>query len=170
MILAGSLATCYSRLGGWLLLWLKTLASNACFAFAGCSRASGRVPCAGCLLALAHCNFGDLPSCFGSEVSCGVWRLLCAGPSSRHFALGLDSVAGRPLLRGAAKLNGSSVPHGHETVSETGHFCALHIIPVRWPLLCAGPRPCHFCAGVGLCSGPALTTQGRHTQRLVCPT
>ena len=92
------------------------------------------------------------------------------GRALATFALGSDSVAGRPLLRGAATLNGSSVPHGHETVSETGHFCALHIIPVRWPLLCAGPRPCHFCAGVGLCSGPALTTRGRHTQRLVCPT
>ena len=46
------------------------------------------------------------------------------------FALGSDSVAGRPLLRGAATLNGSSVPHGHETVSETGHFCAGHMIPV----------------------------------------
>ena len=39
-----------------------------------------------------------------------------------------------------------------------------------WPLLCAGPSPRLFCAGVRLCSGPALTTRGRHTQRLVCPT
>ena len=46
------------------------------------------------------------------------------------FALGSDSVAGLPLLRGAATLNGSSVPRGHETVSETGHFCAGHMISV----------------------------------------
>ena len=31
-----------------------------------------------------------------------------------------------------------------------------------WPLLCAGPRPRLFCAGLTLCSGPALTTRGRH--------
>ena len=79
-----------------------------CFLRPGCSRASRRVLCAGCLLALARYS-GDLPSCFGRELSGGVW-----------------------------------------------------------PLLCAGPR--HFCAGVRLCSGPALTTRGRHTQRLVCPT
>ena len=35
VMLAERLATCYSRLGGWLLLWLKKLASNACFAFSG---------------------------------------------------------------------------------------------------------------------------------------
>ena len=64
------------------------------------------------------------------------------------FAPGSDSVAGRPFLSGAATLNGSSVPHGHETVSETGHFCAGHMISVclaltlRWaessPLLRRG--------------------------------
>ena len=65
-----------------------------------------------------------------------------------------DSVAGRPLLRGAATLDGSSVPHGHEAVSEIGRFCAGHMISVclaltlcraetgpllrwaRFPLLC----------------------------------
>ena len=52
------------------------------------------------------------------------------GRDRAAFALGSDSVAGRPLLRGAATLNGSSVPHGHESVSETGHFCAGHMIPV----------------------------------------
>ena len=36
-------------------------------------------------------------------------------------------------------------------------------LTLRW----AGPR--HFCSGVGPCSGPALTTRGRHAQRLVCP-
>ena len=41
------------------------------------------------------------------------------------FALGSDSVAGRPLLRGAATLNGSSVPLGNEAV----------------PLLCRADRP-----------------------------
>ena len=39
-----------------------------------------------------------------------------------------------------------------------------------WPLLSAGPSPRHFCAGVELCCGPALTTRDRHAQRLVCPT
>ena len=37
-------------------------------------------------LTLAHCHSGDLPSCFGREVSGGVWPLLCAGPSPRHFS------------------------------------------------------------------------------------
>ena len=60
--------------------------------------------------------------------------------------------------------------HGHNTVSEISRFCAGHMISVRWPLLCAGPSPRHFCAWVRLCSGPALTTRGRHAQRLVCPT
>ena len=42
------------------------------------------------------------------------------------FAPGLDPVAGRPLLRGAATLNGSSVPHGHELVCPTlGHEARL---------------------------------------------
>ena len=63
-------------------------------------------------------------STVGREVSGGVWPLLCAGPGPRHFCAGVGPCAGRPLLRGAATLNGSSVPHGHETVSETGHFCA----------------------------------------------
>ena len=39
-----------------------------------------------------------------------------------------------------------------------------------WPLLCAGPGPCLFCARVGPFRGPALTARGRHAQRLVCPT
>ena len=87
------------------------------------------------------------------------------------FTLKSDSAAGRPLLRGAATLNGSSVPLGHDAVSGTGHFCGGHLISVRWPLLCAaGPSPRHFCAVLRLCSGPALTTRGRHAQRLVCPT
>ena len=30
--------------------------------------------------------------------------------------------------------------------------------------------PRHFCAGLRLCSGQALTTRGRHAQWLVCPT
>ena len=30
-----------------------------------------------------------------------------------------------------------------------------------WPLLCAGPRPCHFCAGHSLYSGPALSCELR---------
>ena len=33
-----------------------------------------------------------------------------------------------------------------------------------------GPSLCHSCAVLRLCSGPALTTRGRHTRRLVCPT
>ena len=77
------------------------------------------------------------------------------------FAPGSDSVAGRPLLRGAATLNGSS-PRGHETVSGNGNFCAVHVISVclaltlRWaetgpllhwarvPLLCP-----YFALGLG---------------------
>ena len=88
---------------------------------------------------------------------------LALGRVLATFALGSDSVAGRPLLRGAATLNGSSVPHGHETVSETGHFCAGHMIPMcqaltlrwagtgpllRWarvPLLCP-----YFALGLAL--------------------
>ena len=89
VVLAGRLATCFSRLGGWLLLWLKGLTSFACFAFAGCSRSSRRVPCADCLLTLAHCYSSDLPSCFGHRVSGGVCQVgpyqICAGPSPRHF-------------------------------------------------------------------------------------
>ena len=50
------------------------------------------------------------------------------------FALGSDSVAGLPLLRGAATLNGSSVPHGHETLSGAGHFSA-HDLLMSGPLL-----------------------------------
>ena len=46
------------------------------------------------------------------------------------FAPGLDPAAGRPLLSGAATLNGSSIPLGHETVSETGHFCAGYMVSV----------------------------------------
>ena len=56
------------------------------------------------------------------------------------FALGTDSVAGRPLLRRAATRNGSPVPLGRDAVSGTGHFCAGHMNPVRWPLRCAGLR------------------------------
>ena len=44
----------------------------------------------------------------------------------------MDSVVGRPLLRGAATLNGSFVPHGHESVSATGRFCAGHTLTLRW--------------------------------------
>ena len=94
--------------------------------------------CAGCLLALARYS-GDLPSCFGREVSGGVWPLLgcsCDLPSCvRREGVGREA-------------SGGGV----------------------WPLLCAGPSPCRFCAGVRLCSGPALTMRGRHTQRLVYPT
>ena len=144
-----------------------------CFLRPGCSRASRRVLCAGCLLALARYS-GDLPSCFGREVSGGVWPLLCAGPRRvATFVLGSDSVAGRPLLRGAATLNGSSVPLGHETVSETGpllrwahdlrmsgHYFALGRDrvtfalgpdPLALPLLCAGPKLCHSYASARVC-------------------
>ena len=75
-----------------------------------------------------------------------------------------------PLLRGAATLNGSSVPIGHETVLETGHFCQAHDLRSLGPYFALGRVLATFCAGVGLCSGPALTTLGRHAQRLVCPT
>ena len=79
------------------------------------------------LLAPATCPF-----------SLGAWSLAKFGPylalgrvlATFQVALGSDSVAGLPLLRGAATLNGSSVPRGHETVSETGHFCAGHMISV----------------------------------------
>ena len=71
----------------------------------------------------------------------GAWSLAKFGPYLAlgrvlaTFALGLDSVAGRPLLRGAATLNGSSVPRGHESVLETGHFCAGRMITVRLALI-----------------------------------
>ena len=102
------------RLGGWLLLWLKTLANSACFAFADSSRASRRMPCAGCLLARAHCYSGDLPLL---RVR-GLWRSLappclllrpalafgarslaefCAGPSPCHLFAGLK-LCGWPAL------------------------------------------------------------------------
>ena len=44
------------------------------------------------------------------------------------------------MLRAAATLNGSSVPPGDDTVSETGQFCAGHMIPVLWPLLVGRDR------------------------------
>ena len=56
------------------------------------------------------------------------------GRALATFALGSDSAAGRPLLRGAATLQGSSVPHGHETVSGTGHVCAGHMVSDCSPL------------------------------------
>ena len=61
------------------------------------------------------------------------WPLHCAGPSPRLFLAGSessDSVVGWPLLRSAATPTGSSVPHGHETVSETDRFCAGRMVPV----------------------------------------
>ena len=49
-------------------------------------------------------------------------------------------------------------------------FCVGRVVSGGvWSLPCAGPSPRHFCAGLRLCSGLALTTRGRHAQRLVCP-
>ena len=52
----------------------------------------------------------------GAGSLAGFGPYLALGRVLATFALGLDSVAGLPLPRGAAMLNGSSVPHGHETV------------------------------------------------------
>ena len=193
------------------MLWLKALASGVCVAFATSARAAGRAPCwFGLVASPVTCPFA---SGARSLVEFGPYFAL--GRVLTTFALGSDSVAGLPLLRGAATLNGT-----WGAVSGTGHVCAGHMISVclaltlRWaepsPLLrCAqtlqqagpyyagpphfkarlshmGTRPCrgpatfalgtwspiarHFRAGVRLCSRPALTTRGRHTQRLVCPT
>ena len=89
------------------------------------------------------------------------------------FALGTVSIAGRPLLSGAATGHASTARPAHlwpGAVSGTGLSCAGHMISVFlaltlccaellpllrraralvWPLLCAGPRPGHFCAGPG---------------------
>ena len=69
-----------------------------------------------------------------------LWRTLALtlGQVLAFFALGSDSVAGRPLLRGAATLNGSSVPHGHETVSGAGHFCGAHDKRLSGPYFALG--------------------------------
>ena len=111
---------------------------------------------------------------------CGVWPLRYAGPGPRHLCAGVGPCSGSALTargRHARRLaypawararlshswaRGSSDPLGRETVSETGHFCAGHMVSVCRPLLLAGPGPRLFCAGVGPCSGPALTTRGRH--------
>ena len=101
-------------------------------------------------LALAHCYSVHLPSSLGpgAKSLAEFDPYFALGRVRATFAPGSDSVAGRPFLSGAATLNGSSVPHGHETVSETRHFCAGHMISVclaltlRWaessPLLRRG--------------------------------
>ena len=77
--------------------------------------------------------------CAGHMISV-CWPLLCAGPGPRLFAPGLDPSAGRPLLRGAATLNGSSDPHGHELVCPTpGHEARLTRL---------GTKPCQRPAAV----------------------
>ena len=51
---------------------------------------------------------GDLPFCVGRVVSAGFGPYGTRGRVRATFAPGLDLEAGRPLLRGAATLNGSS--------------------------------------------------------------
>ena len=75
------------------------------------------------------------PFALGAWSLAGFGPYLALGRVLATFALGLDSVAGRPLLRGAATLNGSSVPRGHESVLDTGHFCAGRVISVRLALI-----------------------------------
>ena len=110
------------------------MASFACFAFAGCSRASGRVPWADCLRILLDATPATCP------LALGAWSLAESGPYfalgrvRASFAPGLDPSAGRPLLRGAATLNGSSVPPGHGLVVPLlGHEARLTRL---------GTRPC----------------------------
>ena len=69
-----------SRLSVWLVLLLRAMASFACFAFAGCFRASGARAMSRLLADFTPCYSGDLPSSLGRMVSGGVWPLLCAGP------------------------------------------------------------------------------------------
>ena len=54
-----------------------------------------------------------------SEAQCGGF----------HLFLGSDSIACRPLLRGAATLNDSSVPHGHESVSGSPGLTGPSLAP-----------------------------------------
>ena len=81
----------------------------------------------------------------------------CAGPLvsvclaliSRHFCAGRSPYDGPALTtRGRQAWTARPTHLGPYAVSETGHFCAGHMISVSWPLLCAGPGPCHFCAGL----------------------
>ena len=130
VMLAGRLATCYSRLSGWLLLWLKSwlstlaLLSPAALAPLGACRA------------LAACWLGLLAFPATSPLALSARSLAESGPCFAlrsvlvTFTLKSDSAAGRPLLRGAATLNGSSVPLGLDAVSETGYFCAGHLVSV----------------------------------------
>ena len=55
---------------------------------------------------------GDLPFCVGRVVSAGFGPYGTLGRVRAAFAPGLDPETGRPLLRGAATLNGSPNPMG----------------------------------------------------------
>ena len=129
---------------GWTL-------QRACPYYAGPPRSTaclshlGTRPCQ----RLATFALGTWSPCVGPYSALGrVLATFAPGRVLATFAPGLDPVVGRPLLRGAATLNGSSIPLGHETVSETSHFCAGHMISVclaltsRWaessPLLRRG--------------------------------
>ena len=121
-------------------------------------------------LPLLYCS-GDLPSCFGREV-CGVWPLLCAGPSPGHFCAGLGLCSGPALTTRGRHTRRLVCPAWARAVSETGCFCAGRMISVCLALTLRWAESSPLLRGVRLCSGPALVTpaRGRHTQRLVCPT
>ena len=110
--LRGVAGTCLACAGGF--------AGGFCFAFFGSSRIAGRVLMLA--LSLGWLGLSWLAALRRPALllwARGLWRSLALtlGRVLATFALGSDSVAGRPILRGAATLNGSSVPHGHENVS-----------------------------------------------------
>jgi len=144
--------------------------------------------CRGCVRASATCPFAlgawSLPGLALTIRWAGSapllrrgWTLKRAGPyyagpprSTARLAL-VGPSSSVPLL-GA----GFVYPLGRETVSATGEGACVPRRPALlrwarglcrvWPLRYARPGPRRFCAGVGPCSGPALTTRGRHAQQL----
>ena len=89
--------------------WLELMATPATCPLASCARSLA--------------EFGPYKAApatcprFRREVSGGVGPYFALGRVRATFAPGSDSVAGRPLLRVAATLNGSSILLGHDAVS-----------------------------------------------------
>ena len=99
---------------------------------------------------------------------------ICTGLSPRHFCAVVGLCSGPALTtrgRHIQRLVCSTWARnrfGDRPLLRRAHDLRTLALTLRWAESSATPR--HFCAGVRLCSGPALTTRGRHTQRLVCPT
>ena len=71
-----------------------------------------------------------------------------------HLFLGSDSAAGRPLLRGAATLDDSSVPHGHESVSGSPGPTGPSLAPFAEGRVLPGIRTVPALSRLELCGSP----------------